>query len=152
MESKILTPEGLKKLKDELEDLKNVQRPQLAERIKLAKEFGDLSENAEYHDARELQSFMEGRILELEQMIKTSVVVQSNSNRDIVGVGSIVEVERDGHKQEYNIVGSTEADPANRKISLESPIGQALMDHRLGDEVLVDLPSGQARYTITKIK
>lgn len=152
MQNKIFTPEGLDKLKKELTDLKENRRPAAADRIKAAKEYGDLSENAEYHEAKEEQSFIEGRILELEQMINTAIVVDSKSNSDVVTVGSRVSVDKDGQILDFTIVGSTEADPINKKISLESPLGQALMDHKIGDEVEVDLPSTKVKYKIIDIK
>lgn len=151
-EGKLLTPEGLDKLKKELEELKNIKRPAMAERIKLARDFGDLSENAEYHEAKEEQGFIEGRIMELEQLIKTAVVVKRKQNNDIVCVGTRVTVAKDGQNLEFCIVGSTEADPINRKISCESPLGLALMDHAVGNTVEVDLPSGKVQYKILSIK
>lgn len=152
MQNKIFTQAGLDKLKKELTELKEIRRPATADRIKSAKEYGDLSENAEYHEAKEEQSFIEGRILELEKMINTAIVVDSKSNSDVVTVGSRVSVDKAGQSLEFTIVGSTEADPVNKKISLESPLGQALMDHKVGEEVEVDLPSAQVKYRIIKIK
>lgn len=151
MPGKALTPEGLQKLKQELAELKEIKRPATAERIKLAKEFGDLSENAEYREAKEEQSFIEGRIIELEQLIKTIPVVTGHKNKDTVGVGSRVQVEKEGQVLEFFIVGSTEADPINRKISLESPLGQALMEHKVGEEVEVNLPASKVKYKIVAI-
>lgn len=146
-----MTPEGLDKLKKELEELKTVKRPAMAERIKIARDFGDLSENAEYHEAKEEQSFAEGRIMELEQLIKAAVVVKKKKNNDVVYVGTRVCVTNNGKELEFSIVGSTESDPINRKISCESPIGLALMDHAVGDTVEVDLPSGKVQYKILSI-
>lgn len=151
MTKKVLTQEGYDKLKEELEDLKTNGRIRVAERIKTAKEYGDLSENAEYQEAKEEQAFIEGRIIELEHLTKTAIIAESNGNKEIVGVGSRVKVERDGVKSEFTIVGSTEADPANNKISLESPIGDALLTKKLGDIVEVELPSGVAHYKILEI-
>lgn len=151
MQGKVLTPEGLAKLQQELLELKEIKRPATAERIKLAKEFGDLSENAEYHEAKEEQGFIEGRIMELEQLIKTAQVVTPRTSKDIVGVGSRVQVEKDDQVLEFFIVGSTEADPINRKISLESPLGQALLDHKIGEEVEVSLPASKVKYKIVGI-
>lgn len=152
MDKKVLTQDGFKKLEEELEYLKNEKRPQVAERIKQAKEFGDLSENAEYQEAKEEQAFTEGRILELEHLIKTSIVAENTSNNDAVNVGNVVTVEKDGHNSDFTVVGSTEADPINGKISLESPIGGALLNKKVGDIVEVDLPGGKANYKIIAIK
>ena len=154
MDKKILTPEGLKKLQEELENLTSNKRKEISDRIKIAKEFGDLSENAEYQEAKEQQSFIEGRILELESIIKTAVVADSapTDGKKIVRIGSHVLVARDNQNLNFTIVGSTEADPVNKKISLESPLGEALLDREVGEEVEVKLPSGMARYKILDIK
>ena len=152
MEKKVLTKQGLKKLKDELEYLQYEKRREVSDRIKQAKEFGDLSENAEYQEAKDEQAFVEGRILELEHLVKTADVVEENSTPDgVVGIGCKVSVDKGGEITDFTIVGSTEADPINRKISLESPIGAALMDKKIGEEVEIDLPSGKARYKILDI-
>lgn len=152
MDNKVLTNEGLNKLKDELEHLKNEKRPQVSDRIKSAKELGDLSENAEYQEAKEEQSFVEGRILELEHLIKTSSVVEKGKNNGKVQVGCQVKIDKDGQIMYFTIVGSTEADPAQGKISLESPFGDALMGKAVGDEVEIDLPSGKVKCTILEIQ
>jgi len=155
MDKKVLTPEGLKKLKEELEHLTGTKRKEISDRIKIAKEFGDLSENAEYQEAKEQQAFIEGKILELESIIKTAVVADNNVTKDgkkIVRIGSQVLVARDDQNLSFTIVGSTEADPVNKKISLESPLGQALLDREVGDEVEVKLPLGIAHYKILEIK
>ncbi len=154
MDKKILTPEGLKKLQEELENLTSNKRKEISERIKIAKEFGDLSENAEYQEAKEQQSFIEGRILELESIIKTAEVADKApaDGKKIVRIGSHVLVSRDNQNLNFTIVGSTEADPVNKKISLESPLGEALLDREVGEEVEVKLPSGLARYKILEIK
>lgn len=152
MDNKVLTNEGLSKLKDELEHLKNEKRPQVSDRIKSAKELGDLSENAEYQEAKEEQSFVEGRILELEHLIKTSSVVEKIKNNGKVQVGCQVKIDKDGQIMSFTIVGSTEADPAQGKISLESPFGDALMGKVVGDEVEIDLPSGKVKCTILEIQ
>lgn len=152
MSQKIFTKEGLDKLKDELHNLQTKKRFEVAERIKVAKEFGDLSENAEYHEAKEEQSFVEGRIIELEHLIKTAVVADENESKGIVSVGSQVKVLKDGKESSFTIVGSTEADPVNGKISLESPIGDALLDHKPGDEVEIDMPAGKVSYKIIDVK
>ncbi|MBI2636969.1 MAG: transcription elongation factor GreA [Parcubacteria group bacterium] len=147
-----LTDEGYQKLKEELEHLKKARRPEIAERIKQAKDYGDLSENAEYADAREEQSFVEGRILELENALKNSTVVaHGDSDPDVVNIGDTVTVEREGSKTAYTIVGSKEADPSSGKISNESPIGRALLNRRKGEEVRVSTPKGASAWKIVGI-
>jgi len=152
MSKKILTKEGLSKLASELEDLKNNKRLEVIERIKTAKEYGDLSENAEYQEAKEAQAFIEGRIAELENIMKTATIVDDSDQKDVVTVGCQVMVDKNGTKQTFTIVGSTEADPANRKISLESPLGEALLGKKVSDKVEVSLPGGVAVYEIVDIK
>ena len=152
MDKKVLTQEGLNNLQAELDDLKTNKRKEVAERIKIAKEFGDLSENAEYQEAKDQQGYIEGRILELESLIKTAIVADNQSNGHIVSIGSHVSVQRDGQTLNFTIVGSTEADPANKRISLESPLGQALLNKKVDDEVEVKLPGGMAIYKILDIK
>lgn len=150
--NKVFTQEGLDNLKRELDELKNVRRKEVADRIKSAKEFGDLSENAEYQEAKEQQAYVEGRVIELDNLIKNAVVAVAGADKNTIGIGSQVEVEKDGQKMNFTIVGSTEADPVNKKISHESPLGQALINHKVGDEVEVKLPNGVAVYKILVIK
>jgi len=152
MDNKVLTQEGLNKLKEELEYLKNEKRPQVADRIKSAKELGDLSENAEYQEAKEEQSFVEGRILELEHLIKTSSVAEKTTKDGTVQVGSQVKINKEGQEINFTIVGSTEADPIHGKISLESPFGEALMGRKVGEELEVDLPGGKTKCKIISIQ
>ena len=148
-----LTDAGYKKLQEELLQLKKVKRPEIAERIKQAKDYGDLSENAEYADAREEQSFVEGRILELENTLKNSTVVsQGNSDPGVVNIGDAVVVERDGSKATYTIVGSKEADPGSGRISNESPMGKSFMGKIKGDRVEVETPGGRMKYGILDVK
>jgi transcription elongation factor GreA len=150
---KFITKEGLKKLKEELENLKNVKRHEVAARIQEAKELGDLSENAEYAAAKDEQAQMESRILELENMIKSAKIIESeNSGADQVSVGSTVIVESNGGRKEYQIVGSNEADPTSGKISNESPIGQAFVGKRLGEVVEIQVPDGRVEYRIVEIQ
>lgn len=151
-DKKVFTQEGLDNLKRELDELKNIKRKEVADRIKSAKEFGDLSENAEYQEAKEQQAYIEGRIMQLDNLIKTGVVAVSGGDKHYVGIGSQVEVEKDGQRMSFTIVGSTEADPVNKKISHESPLGQALINHKVDDEVEVKLPNGIAKYKILLIK
>src|SRR3989338_4599197 len=130
-----LTDDGYKKLIEELEHLKKVRRPEIASRIKEAKELGDLSENAEYADAREEQSFTEGRIMDIEETLKNAEVIANNdANPDQVGIGDTIKVSKDGQDHVFTIVGSNEADPLNGKISNESPMGEAFLGTKKGDE------------------
>ena len=140
----ILTPEGLRKIEDELEHLKSVKRKEIAERIKQAKEFGDLMENSEYEDAKNEQAFTEGRILTLEGMLRNAKVINNHDVRsDVVTVGSTVLLtDESGEDLTYTIVGSAEADPGNDKISNESPVGRALLGKRKGQTVKVVATAG----------
>ncbi len=150
----ILTPEGLRKLEEELDFLKSVKRKEIAERIKQAKEFGDLMENSEYEDAKNEQAFTEGRILMLEAMLRNAKVINNHDVRsDVVTVGSTVRlVDETGEELSYTIVGSAEADPARDRISNESPVGRALLGKRKGQTVTVEVPAGTIRDTIRAIK
>jgi transcription elongation factor GreA len=150
----ILTPEGLRKLEEELELLKTVKRKEVAERIKQAKEFGDLTENSEYEDAKNEQAFTEGRILTLEGMLRNAKVINNHDIRsDVVSVGSTVRlVDESGEELTYMIVGSAEADPLHDRISNESPVGRSLLGKRKGQRVTVQVPAGTFRYTIKAIK
>lgn len=146
-----LTKQGLDKLKAELEELKKIKRPAVIDRIKKAKDFGDLSENAEYEDARNEQSFIEGRIQELEHMIKYAEVSESHSANE-VSLGSNVTVSMDGEKATYEIVGSTEADPMAGKISDDSPIGSALLGAKVGEKVVAKTPGGDLEIKIVAVQ
>ncbi len=149
----ILTPEGLEKLKAEIEYLSNDKRREVAERIKEARGFGDISENPEYDDAKTEQAMLEARIASLEEKLRSaSVIDASELAPDVVRVGSRVDVEDEkGKRQTFTIVGSTEADPGDRRISNESPVGKALLGHRKGDVVNVVVPRGELKLEITKI-
>lgn len=148
-----LTDDGFKKLEEEVEHLKSVKRIEIANRIKEAKELGDLSENAEYADARDEQSFVEGRIMEINDVLKNAQVISSlKSEPNRVDIGDAITVEKDGQKQEYTIVGSNEADPAQGRISNESPLGQAFLGKHTGDECEVQTPKGAVVYKIVEIK
>ena len=151
----ILTPEGLQKLKVELEDLQTVRRREVAERIKEAREFGDISENAEYDHAKNEQAMLEQRIAALEEKVRSAQVIDASElSTDVVRVGVTVNVkdEGTGSSDKYTIVGSAEASPADKKLSNESPVGKALLGHKRGDTVDVSLPSGKKRkIKITKI-
>jgi len=150
-ERKYLTPEGFLKLKEKLEYLKKEKRKEIAARIRAAKELGDLSENAEYQDAKDEQAFNEGKIFELANIVKSAIVVQKNNRHDIVAVGNTVKVKKDSKEREFMIVGSNEADPLVGRISNESPIGRALLGKRKGDAVEVETPAGTSKYEILSI-
>ena len=148
-----LTSEGRQKLKDELDYLKKTKRSEIAIRIKEAKELGDLSENAEYADAREEQSFVEGRILELEEILKNARVIDpKNSAPGTVDIGDTIVIKRNEEKFEYTIVGSNEASPSEGRISNESPLGKSFLGKKKGDKVEVKAPKGIVIYEIIQIK
>lgn len=150
----LLTSEGLKKLQDELENLKTVRRKENTAAIKMARSFGDLSENSEYDEARNEQAEIESRIVEIENMLNNAKVIdEDNIDTDVVSVGSKVTVMdmEDKEEEEYLIVGSTEADPMNGKISDESPVGSALLGHKIDEVVIVEAPLGKMEYKIVKI-
>ena len=151
----LLTPEGLDKLKDEIEHLSTVKRREVAERIKEAREFGDISENSEYDDAKNEQAMLEARIASLEEKLRSaSVIDAAQLDSDVVRVGSLVSVkdEGSGKSLKYTIVGSTEANPSENRLSNESPVGKGLLGRKKGDSVKVQLPNGKNReLKITKI-
>jgi transcription elongation factor GreA len=149
----ILTPEGLANLKNELDELTTRRRREVAQRIREAREFGDISENAEYDDAKNEQAMLEARIASLEEKLRSATVIDSSDLRtDVVGVGSIVHVKDEGGKStKYTIVGSAEASPAEMKLSNESPVGKALLGRKRGEEVVISTPRGERRLKITKI-
>lgn len=152
MDNQLITQQGFDKLKDELNYLKNVKRHEIADRIERAKELGDLSENAEYSEAKDEQAFNEGRVIEIENLLKKITVVENGSGKDgIIDLGSKVLVEYNGKQKEFVIVSFNEVDPENNKISNESPIGSALMGKKNNDEITVKLPSGEVKYKILKV-
>ena len=150
----ILTREGLEQLEDELENLRSVKRAEVKERLKEAIALGDLSENSEYDDAKNEQAFMEGRILELEKMIRNAKVIEDDVQQEgVISVGSLVKV-RDiefDEISEYRLVGTVEADPMNNRISNESPVGRALLGHKAGETVNVEVPAGIIKMEILEI-
>ncbi|GIP01463.1 transcription elongation factor GreA [Paenibacillus sp. FSL W8-0187] len=151
----ILTQDGLKKLEDELENLKSVKRREVAERIKVAIGYGDISENSEYEDAKNEQAFIEGRIITLEKMLRNARIINNDDiNTDVVGVGNTVIVEdlEFGDTMQYTIVGTAESDPLNNKISNESPVGKAIIGKQKGSVVDVNVPAGVIQYKIVDIK
>ena len=144
----ILTPEGLTKLKDELDHLQSEGRREVAERIKEAREFGDISENSEYDDAKNAQAMLEAKIAQIEERVRAATVVNPEDiSSDIVGVGTTVHVkdEKTGKSQKFTIVGSAEAAPGEGKLSNESPVGKALIGNKVGSTVSVTLPKGAPR-------
>jgi transcription elongation factor GreA len=153
-EQQFLTAEGAAELREELDDLINVKRPQLAERLRDAISQGDLSENADYSDAKEQQAFLEGRIQYLENLLRSAVIIDGNDAGAPleVQVGTEVTIQAEGEPEEtYRIVGAAEANPRNGKISNESPIGAALLGHRKGDLVQVQTPGGEWTVKIRRI-
>lgn len=148
----VLTPEGLEHLKAELKELKEVKRPEVIERIKRAKEFGDLSENTEYQYAKDDQSFIEGRVQEIEALIKSAKVVEKKHSPSVVDIGSSVTVALESDRISYQIVGPTEADVDKYRISSESPVGRALIGHKKGERVKVAAPGGDIEYKILEVK
>jgi len=149
-----ITKEGLEKFQGELNELKNVKRKEVIKRIAAAKEMGDLSENADYTDAKEQQGFIEGRIIELENLVNKGIVIKKEpGNSDEVDLGDTITVElENGDKKDFTIVGSNEADPAQGVISNESPIGQAFLGQKRGDTVEVTVPKGIITYKILNIQ
>jgi len=146
-----ISADGLRKLEAELQELRTNKRQEVAGRIHAAMEFGDYSENSELETAKNEQSFLEGRILTLEQMIKNAVLIDENGHHEMVEIGSHVTIESDGEKAKYVIVGSAEAAPADGRISNESPVGKALLGHRKGDTVRVAVPAGPVEMKILAV-
>lgn len=149
----LMTAEGLQKLKDELDERKTVKRREIKDAIKVARSFGDLSENSEYDEAKESQAANESRISEIEETLKHVVVIEESSENDGVMIGSTVRVYDFEYDEEltYKIVGSAEADPVNNKISNESPVGAALLGHKVGEKVVAAAPQGNLEFEIREI-
>lgn len=150
-----LTKEGLEELKAELKDLNEVKLPQVVERVAIAREKGDLSENSEYKAARDDKDIVDARIVEIEEILAKAVVVKSTKSKTSVGVGSIVTLHLKDNKSKkftFRIVGDYEADPEDGKISSSSPVGRALINHQKGDEITVKAPAGEVIYIIDQIK
>lgn len=146
----LLTEEGLKRLKAEYEELVNIKRKDVTEKIARARDFGDLSENSEYDSAREEQSFIEGRIMELEEILTHAKLIEKSSESK-VNIGSKVKIQNGSDIDEYTIVSSVEANPMEGKISIDSPVGKALLGSRVGDEVKI-LTNVQATYKVLEVK
>lgn len=147
----LLTQEGLAKLNEELKHLVNEKRKEVIERIREAAAHGDLSENADYAQAREEQSFIEGRIQEIEDMIKNAEIITASTQHNSVTIGSTIKVKINGDEKTYTIVGSNEANPLEGKISNESTVGKALLGKKIGDRVNVATPAGEKEYEVTGI-
>jgi transcription elongation factor GreA len=151
----ILTQDGLKKLEEELENLKSVKRREVAERIKIAIGYGDISENSEYEDAKNEQAFIEGRIITLEKMLRNARIINNDEvDTNTVSIGSIVTLKdmEFGDEVEYTIVGTAESNPSESKISNESPVGRAILGKKKGTAVDVNVPAGIIQYKIMDIK
>lgn len=149
-----LTKDGLAKLKQELKDLKTVKRKEITSRIQDAKELGDLSENAEYAEAKNEQAFSEGRVLELENIIKNATVINEDNHTNgngVVHIGATVTIKSEGGEKQYTIVGSNEVNPQKGFISNESPLGQALIGRKVGDKLELRAPKGLVEYKILKV-
>lgn len=150
-----MTSEGKKKLEDELEYLRTERRKEVVERIKVARSFGDLSENSEYDAAKDEQAFVESRIQQIEQMVRNAVIIEDDkSNPDMVSIGKSVTFKElpDGDEEKYTIVGSAEADPFEGKISNDSPIAKGLMGKKVGDSVVINTPGGEMKVEIVQVK
>ena len=147
-----LTQEALKKIKEELEHLKNVRRRELAEQLERAIGFGDISENAEFQEAKDAQAFAEGRILELEGILRSAVLLRKSGDSDKVQIGSSVFVSHDNGTDNFYIVSAEEVNPVEGKISFESPLGSALLNKPKGTTIEVNSPSGKRKYKILKIE
>ena len=150
----ILTKEKLEKLEDELEYLKTKKRPEMAEKIKIARSFGDLSENADYDEAKNEQGEVESRIMKIEDMIRNAKTIEVNENSDVVGVGNTVTLYDEEFEEdvEYKIVGTAESNPLEGYISNESPVGEAIIGHKVDERVEVETPNGKMYFVIKKIK
>ena len=153
MTQNYLTSEGEAKLQAELQELKGAKREELSQRLRSAIQMGDLSENADYHKAKEDQGFLEGRIQELEAILRNAQIIVENLNKDTVFVGSHVTIQEGNLDSEtYHLVGPTEADPRKGRISYESPIGRALMDKKVGDFAEAETPGGKIKFKVLKIE
>lgn len=150
--SEYFSEEGLEKLKQELEDLKTAKRHEIAARLEHAKSLGDLSENAEYQEAKEEQSLLESRIVEIEEVLRNAVIIKKDAYSALVQVGSTVRVTSEHGEENFTIVGSEEADPKSGMISNESPLGKAFLGRKIGDTAEVKTPAGIVHYSILAIK
>ena len=152
MPKKLITQGGLKKIKEELEYLRNIKRKEIAQRLEQCISFGDLSENSEYFEAKEAQAFLEGRIRELEDIIESAVIAPDKIQNGVAQIGSTVLVTTDGKEEKFKIVGAAEASPFEGKVSIDSPFGQAVLDKPVGAVVTVETPQGKTKYRIIKVE
>lgn len=151
-EQHMLTPQGRDNLLQELEELKSVRRPEIVRRIHEAMEFGgDLSDMGEYNEAKQEQAFVEGRIIEIEHILRDAVVSEHHASTEVDLGARVVVTDDDGSSETFIIVGAPEADPLENRISNESPVGQALMGHRVGEQVTIEVPAGTLTYTIKEV-
>ena len=149
----LITKEGLKKLKEELEDMKTRQRDELSKRLRFAIQQGDLSENADYHKAKEDQAFLEGRIREYEETVAGAKIIDGSNNNGVIDVGSHITIQEGSYPEErYHMVGAREANPMEGRISNESPIGKALLGRKAGDTVTVETPGGAMELKILSVE
>ena len=151
MVKQFITEEGLEKLKKELNYLKTEKRQEISRRIQAAKELGDLSENAEYSEAKEQQALNEGKIAEMEETLKNAQTIDNNHDSNIVSIGSTVTIKNGEKKRTYTIVGSNEANPSEGKISNETPLAKSFLGHKVNDKVKVETPKGKVEYLILDI-
>jgi transcription elongation factor GreA len=147
-----LTKEGYDKIQNEYKDLVEVKKPYAVDRLGKARSMGDLKENSEYSAAKDELAFVEGRIREIEEILKTVEVINKHTDNSVVELGNFVTVETQGKTEEYQIVGEFESEPMNKKLSSTSPIGKALIDKKIGDIVEVEIPAGKIQYKIVNIK
>ena len=152
MPKKLITQGGFKKIKEELEYLRNVKRKEIAQRLEQCISFGDLSENSEYFEAKEAQAFLEGRIRELEDLIESAVIAPERSQKGVAQIGSTVLVTTNGKEEKFKIVGAAEASPFEGKISIDSPFGKAVLDKPAGAIITVETPQGKTKYRIIKVE
>ncbi|OQY65176.1 transcription elongation factor GreA [Microgenomates bacterium UTCPR1] len=152
MKPTVLTKNGFQKIEKELDDLVKNKRPYAIDRLHKARSMGDLSENSEYSAAKEELAFVEGRIKEIEEILRSVEIVENSNNNESVEIGSTVIVEVNGRKDEFQIVGEFEADPMNKKLSFTAPIGKALLNKKVNDLIEVEIPAGKVAYKIIEIK
>lgn len=152
MPDQIITKEGYEKLKNELEYLKNKKRREIADRIQKAKDMGDLSENAEYSEAKDEQALNEGRIIDIENILKNLTIVENGGHKGEVGMGSTIAAKIGGNEKTFTIVSFNEADPLIGKISNESPLGKAFLGRKKGEKIKVETPRGEMEYEILSVK
>ncbi|HJN62163.1 MAG TPA: transcription elongation factor GreA [Candidatus Parcubacteria bacterium] len=149
---KFLTPEGFKKLKKELQHLKEVKRKDMAQRLKKSISYGDLSENSEYQEAKEAQGFLEGKIVELEELMTSAEIISPKKNSGVAQIGSTILVSSGLRKEKFRIVGAEEANPVEGKISADSPLGKAVLNQSSGAKVEIKTPDGKVLYKIIKVE